>query len=119
MQGMIKVSFKNLEKSDLIRNAVIERVESLCAKFPALSGSTILVTVEMENSPFHAGADLFGVKLHILNGRFRGVTIRKADANLYCALAEVIDASLELLNRNLDRRTVRRKIPAKRLDPAV
>lgn len=90
---MISVKFKNLQKSDLVLKAVHERVENLIEKFPDLEKSNIQVTLEMENSPTQAGPDLFKVKLHISNARYDGITIEKADPNLYVALADVVPAS--------------------------
>ena len=48
---MIKVVFKDLEKSDLAREAVEERFQEVMERFPALSESRIVVTLSMENSP--------------------------------------------------------------------
>lgn len=106
---MIQVKFKNLEKSELAREAVVERVESLVEKFEDLIKSRIVVTLEMENSPTQAGPDLFKVKLFIPNGRYRGVSITKSDSNLYRALAELVDHMLEKLNRKGDRDRVNKR----------
>ena len=110
---MIQVKFKNLDKSDIIRNAVQVRIENLVEKFPDLAGSNIKITLEMENSPFQAGPDLFKVKLHVLGARYDGVTVEKSDSNLYVALAEVIDHMLEILNRYGDRSRVKERKKAR------
>jgi ribosome-associated translation inhibitor RaiA len=108
---MIQIKFKNLEKSEMAREAVEERLEALADKFPDLGAGTMLVTLEMENSPTQAGPDFFKVKVHISRGRYRGITVKKADSNLYVALAEVVDHMLEKLNRHGDRvRVKERKI---------
>ncbi len=104
---MIFVKFKNLEKSELAREAVHERIETLVAKFPDLAASKIQVTLEMENSPLQAGPDVFKVKLHISGARYNGLGIEKAHSNLYIALADVADHMLESLNRFGDRVRVR------------
>ena len=88
---MIQINFKNLERSELTRISVRERVEPLIEKFPDLSESKIQITLEMENSPVQAGPDRFKMKLHISRGRYDGITIEKANSNLYVALAEVVD----------------------------
>jgi len=106
---MIQVKFKNLEKSEMAREAVQERVEVLTKKFPDLSGSKIQVTLEMENSPSQAGPDLFKVKLHVSRARYDGITVEKSDSNLYVALAEVVDHMLEVLNRFGDRARVKER----------
>jgi len=107
---MIQVKFKNLDKSEMAREAVQERIEALIEKFEDLNESKIQVTLEMENSPFQVGPDLFKVKLHVYRGRYDGITVEKSDPNLYVALAEVVDHMLEVLNRFGDRaRVIERK----------
>lgn len=112
---MIHIKFKNLEKSEMACEAVQERVETLADKFPDLSESKIQITLEMENSPFQAGPDLFKVKLHVARGRYDGITVEKADANLFVALAEVVDHMLEVLNRFGDRSRVKERKQAREL----
>lgn len=112
---MIQVKFKNLDKSEMAREAVQERIEVLTDKFPDLNESKIQVTLEMENSPLQAGPDLFKVKLHVVRGRYDGITVEKSDSNLYVALAEVVDHMLEVLNRFGDRARVKERKRAREL----
>lgn len=112
---MIQVKFKNLEKSEMAREAAQERIESLIAKFPNLSKSKIQITLEMENSPTQAGPDLFKVKCHISGARYDGVTVEKEGSNLYAALADVIEHMLENLNRFGDKARVRERTNARQM----
>jgi ribosome-associated translation inhibitor RaiA len=112
---MIQIKFKNLEKSEMAREAVHNRIESLTEKFPDLQDGKTLVTLEMENSPTKAGPDLFKVKLHVSSGRYKGITIEKANSNLYVALAEVVDHILEKLNRFGDRARVKERKKARHI----
>lgn len=112
---MIQIKFKNLDKSEMAREAVQERIEALIEKFEDLNESKIQVTLEMENSPLQAGPDLFKVKLHISRGRYDGITVEKSDSNLYVALAEVVDHMLEVLNRFGDRARVKERKRAREL----
>lgn len=112
---MIQIKFKNLEKSEMARETVQERIETLTAKFPDLSGCKIQITLEMENSPLQAGPDLFKVKLHIARGRYDGITVEKSDASLYVALAELVDHMLEKLNRFGDRQRVQERTKARKI----
>jgi ribosome-associated translation inhibitor RaiA len=112
---MIQIKFKNLDKSEIAREAVFERIETLIGKFPDLNESKIQITLEMENSPLQAGPDLFKVKLHVARGRYDGITVEKSDANLYVALAEVADHMLEVLNRFGDRARVKERKRAREL----
>lgn len=112
---MIIVNFKNLNKSELVRDTVKSRVKSLLDKFIDLKKSRIQITLEMENSPTQAGPDLFKVKLIILGGRYNGITIEKSDTNLYIALADVIEHMLEALNRFGDKIRVKERKNARKL----
>ncbi len=109
------IKFKNLEKSEMARDAVRERVEALIEKFPDLAFSKIQVTLEMENSPTHVGPDFFKVKLHISRARYDGITVEKSDASLYVALAEVAGHMLESLNRFGDRARVKERKCARQI----
>jgi ribosome-associated translation inhibitor RaiA len=113
---MIQIKFKNLDKSEMAREAVHGRIETLVDKFSDLNESKIQITLEMENSPVQAGPDLFKVKLHITRGRYDGIAVEKANANLYVALAEVVDHMLEVLNRFGDRARVKERKRARELN---
>lgn len=112
---MIQVKFKNLDKSELAREAAIERVECLIEKFEDLKNSRIVVTLEMENSPTQPGPDLFNVKLNVFRGRFGGTIVTKSNSNLYVALADVADHMLEKLNRIGDKERVKERSKARQL----
>lgn len=112
---MIQIKFKNLEKSELAKEAVAERVEALVNKFEDLEESLITVTLEMENSPIQAGPDVFNVKLHVTRGRFDGTTVTKSNSNLYVALADLVDHMLEKLNRTGDRARVKERTKARQV----
>lgn len=112
---MIRIKFKNLEKSELAKEAVNERIEALIEKFEDLKNCRIDVTLEMENSPTQAGPDVFNVKLHISNGRYAGTTVSKSSSNLYKALADMVDHMLEKLNRAGDKARVRERAKARKI----
>ena len=120
---MIRIKFKNLDSSELAREAANERIEALVEKFEALKESRIQVTLEMENSPTQAGPDLFKVRVHVNGGRYEGVRIVKSAASLYAALADVVDHMLETLNRFSDKTRVKERNKARKLrthaDPLV
>jgi ribosome-associated translation inhibitor RaiA len=111
---MIQIIFKNLEKSELAREAATERIETMIHKFPILKESRISVTLEMENSPLQAGPDLFKVKVQVSGGRYRGIRIVKSSSNLYVALAGVVDLMLENLNTHGDKLRVKERSKARK-----
>ena len=111
---MIKVVFKNLEKSELARETATERMEAVVDKFPDLAKGRMSVTLEMQNSPLQPGPDLFTVKVQITGGRYDGIRLTKSAPNLYAALADVIDHMLEKLNRFGDRSRVKERKKARK-----
>lgn len=111
---MIHITFKNLDKSEMAREAATGRIESMIEKFPDLTKSRIDITLEMDNSPTQAGPDLFHVKVHISGGRYDGIRLEKSAPNLYLALADVVDRMLEKLNRYGDRARVRTRNKARK-----
>lgn len=112
---MIQVKFKNLSKSELAREAVQDRIEALVQKFPDLGQSRIQVRLEMQNSPSQPGPDVFKVKVYVTRDRYNGIRVEKANANLYVALADVVDHMLEILNRFGDRARVRERRKARQI----
>jgi ribosome-associated translation inhibitor RaiA len=104
---MIRVIFKNLEKSEIAKEAAINRIETIIERFPDLASHKIHTTLTMENSPLQTGPDVFSVKLFITGQRFKSVVIEKSSSSLYVALAEVVGHALERLNRYGDRARVK------------
>lgn len=103
---MLKIVFKNLEKSELAKEAAEERLATVADRFPDLCESRITVTLSMENSPLQAGPDVFSVKIQCHDGRYRGVIMQKSASSLYIALADLVDHLLEKLNRQGDKARV-------------
>lgn len=111
---MIRIFFKNLKKSDLAQDLAIERVSAVVERFPLTRNHRIDVTLSMENSPTQPGPDSFGVKLRIDGRHYRSIVIQKTAPNLYAALADVIEHSLERLNRFGDRQRVKNRRRSRR-----
>ena len=104
---MVKITFKNLERSELAKEAVEERFKEVVDRFPDLSQSNIHVTLSMENSPRQSGPDLFRVKTRIEKNKYHGVILEKKSSSLYTALADVAEHLLERLNRFGDKKRVK------------
>ena len=100
---MIRVIFKDLEKSEFAKDLVLERMESVIEKFPELNVHKMSATLSMENSPHQAGPDHFTVKLFIDGKRYKSIVIEKSAASMYVALADVVEHALERLNRYGDK----------------
>jgi ribosome-associated translation inhibitor RaiA len=115
VEVIIQVVFKKLEKSEIGKNIALERMQAVVARFPELRGHQIKITLEMENSRLQAGPDVFTAKLFINGDRFRSIVIEKSASNLYAAMADVVEHTLERLNRYGDKSRVRqRKVTTKR-----
>lgn len=112
---MISIKFKNLDQSEIAREAVTERINTIVEKFPDLQNSKIDVNLEMQNSPFKAGPDAFLVKVFVHTGRYKGITVSKKNPNLYVALADLVDNMLEKLNRFGDKVRIKERNKARKL----
>lgn len=103
---MVKVIFKNLKKSDMVRNIVSEKIEKTVNKFPEMEQVSSTVIVSREHSPEHTGVEWFSVKL-LVNGKgIRPIVLEKSAEALYQALAMVSDRALEILHRSLAKERV-------------
>ncbi|NCN27313.1 HPF/RaiA family ribosome-associated protein [bacterium] len=106
----MKITFRNLDRSDFAKEAIISRIETIHERFPDLMESNLHITVDMENSSLQPGPDLFKVKVRCRGGRYDGVILEKSGENFFLALAEVVEHFLERLNRFGDRaRDVKRR----------
>lgn len=99
MENEMKITFKNLDKSELAISACKERFESLYEKFPNLKAQDIAITLCMDNSPTQGGLDVFGVTLRVRKGVYQGIAIKKSAPKLYLALAELVESVHERLKR--------------------
>ncbi len=112
---MIHFVFKNMDRSDFAKTAILDRLQRMVEKFPELRGQKMQVTLELLNSPIHAGPDRFLIRLNVISGRYRGIRLQKSASNLYQAVADLIDHLLERLNRFGDRHRVKSRAQARRL----
>lgn len=112
---MIKLTFKNLEKSNLAREIVLERMNAIVEKFPDLEGHSISLTLSMDNSSSQAGPDEFGIMVKIRGKKFDGLIVEKKARTLYLALAGISEVLLELLNRRTDKLRVKKRAFARKV----
>lgn len=106
---MVKVSFHNLEKSDMVRSVVANLVETTLEKFQNLHAARADVFVSMENSPTKSGADQFTVKLVLKAKGIKPIILEKSAHNLYQAASLVSHRLFETLHRALEKRRERRR----------
>lgn len=110
---MIQVKFRRLAKSEFIKSKVTERLEALVDKFPELSKSDLIATLDVENTPSQPGRDSYTVKLSINRGQYRGVVISKRDIQFYGALSDVIHHAYETLHRLTEKMRQQKRIQAR------
>ena len=97
---MVKVVFKNLQKSDLVRKAAVERVQKAIEKFAILDPLSSTVILSREHSREHAGLDEYAVKLVIGSPGQKPVVVEKHAQSLYQALAMVLDRAMDILHQS-------------------
>lgn len=101
---MVRVVFRNIPKSEFIKDAVQEKVNHVLTKFPELGNAATTVIVGMENSPLHAGPDNFHVKVILLSKGLKPVILQKEGMTPYQAVANLADRLFEVIHRALERR---------------
>lgn len=112
---MQRIIFKNIKRPGPARKAVKQLMQGVTDRFPTLKDCRVYVALEMHNSLVPARPDLFTVKVYVSDGRYRGVRLEKSGQNLYATLEEVVEHTIEKLNRLDDRRRVRRRNRAREL----
>lgn len=98
-----------------MKESIANRLSDDLERFPDLTEDAISVLVEMENSPFQAGPDLFRVKLRITKGRYQGVILEKTAGSFYTALGELNENLVERLNRFGDKHRVKQRKRARKI----
>lgn len=97
---MIKIVFKNLPKSDLLKNIATKKIAALYSKFPNLKNKKIVCTLAMRNSITQQGPEEFLVKVLVHEGNYRNIGLQKKSKNLHKSLIETIDRMHERLKRH-------------------
>ncbi len=101
----VKIVFKNMEPSQLVKNFAEDKIGPILNKFPFLKSHRTTLTIEMENSPHQSGRDLFTISSMITGQVFKGLRIKRSSENLYQATADLADGLNELLGQESDRLT--------------
>jgi ribosome-associated translation inhibitor RaiA len=103
------VHYKSLEKSDFIQKNLAEKWEKVLAKFPLVHNHHPHITVEMLNSPKHAGKDWYRIKFS-LQDEYYGTLVQEAEGdNIYAAIEEVFHHLPQRLNKIGDKKRVKRR----------
>ncbi len=99
----MKIVFKNLSSSALIRNAIQERLAPILDKIPYWRKGPVTVTVERENSPTQAGPDHYTTTLMIGTGARGTLRFKEAAENLYHSIALLAGTSEFALRRSTEK----------------
>ncbi|MDH4468093.1 MAG: hypothetical protein QE271_08545 [Bacteriovoracaceae bacterium] len=96
---MLKIKFQKIEKSQLVVDAVEEKILEVTSRFPKLSKCQIDISLFLENSSALPSSDLFILKLQVMSGLYEGVLISKEHCNFYSALNELCEEVLNFLEK--------------------
>jgi hypothetical protein len=102
---MLKIVFKNMESSQIVKSVLQQKINLVIDKFPLLREHRITITVEMVNSPQQPGPDLFTLSSFVSGKTFRKLKIKRSSGNFYNAAAELLDRLNELLGHESHRLT--------------
>jgi ribosome-associated translation inhibitor RaiA len=111
----VQVIFQNLSKSELVKQIVHDRVESVLEKFPQTEKGKAVVYLSMENSPHQAGRDLFKVKVMLKGLKMKPIILAKHSKNLYEATAQVVDSLFENFHRHSEKLMTKKRSSQRRL----
>lgn len=113
---MIKVFFKDLEKSDFAKYRAEELYARLSHKFPELKRCKATITLSEENAPGQSsGQNMFTAKFTCQSGRYKGISLERSASNMNAALSDLSDSLFVRLNRFGERERTRRLKIARRL----
>lgn len=101
---MLKVVFKNLQKSDLAEDIVASKLNAVLDKFPEFKASSATAILEMENSRLQADPDNFNIKLILKTRKLGSIVFKRNGSNLYQAASLLTDRLLEVLHRAVEKR---------------
>lgn len=104
----LKIRFVRLEKSQLVKEAIEDRLLPTIQKFDFINEEDIFFEVEMENSPHQAGRDLFRVKIVFRSGEMQGFVLEKTDDNFYRALSSLSTSLPVNINRYRQKQMTKR-----------
>jgi hypothetical protein len=99
----MKIIFKNLPSSALVRKAITERLSPILEKVSPLR-RPVTVTVERENSPAQPGPDRYTTTLMIGSGARGSLRLTESAENLYRSIALLAGTSSYALRRAQERR---------------
>jgi ribosome-associated translation inhibitor RaiA len=99
----MKIVFKNLSSSALIRNAIEERLSPILDKISYWRRGPVTITVERENSSTQAGPDYYTTTLMIGTGARGTIRFKEAAANLYHSIALLAGTTEFALRRSTER----------------
>src|SRR5580704_1892713 len=111
---MLKVVFRNLAKSEFMKDIIDEKVGHVLEKFPDLVNSATTVVVGMQNTPMHAGPELFRIKLILKSRGLKPIVLEKHSDNAYQAAAMLADRLFEVLHRAIERRREKLRLQRKK-----
>lgn len=111
---MTKVTFKNLQNSEMAKTIVLNKIAEASAKFPELARHKISATLTMDNSRTQAGRDDFSLKLMINGKLFKNLVLEKHAETLYDAVTAVYSVLTERLSRAVSKKRVQRRAQARK-----
>ena len=101
---MVKVVFRNLANSEVMKNVIKEKVNHILSKFPNLDNSMATVIVGQGHSPTHASSDNIQIKLILTSRGFKPVVLSKEGESATAVIALLFDRLFEVVHRALERR---------------
>jgi ribosome-associated translation inhibitor RaiA len=101
--SMFKIVFKNMKSSTLISANLHNRLGPVLEKYPYLKRHRVTVTIEMENSPLHAGPDFYSISVMLTGKTFKDLRMKKSSDNIYLVVSDLTEGLTGYLSRTHER----------------
>lgn len=105
---MIKIQYKNLQRSEFVDNLIVEKMQALKDKHPELDRTRTYVWLDMQNSWSSHKQASFSARLEIRGAAVGQVHMLKYGETLYEAISELM-ASFENKVSRLHKKNIARK----------
>lgn len=106
---MVKIQYKNLQRSEFVDNLIVEKMETLSTKHPELDRIRTYIWLEMQNSWSSNRPASFSVRAEVRGPAVGQFHMNKTGETLYEAIAELTSALEDKIAKLHDKKVARKK----------
>lgn len=95
----MKLIFKNFDHSEFLERKVEERILTVVQKYRDPKPIDLVVTIEMENSPFKKGPDVYSTSITLTGSGNLDCRLRKSAINAAASIAASAESLQVILSK--------------------